>query len=134
MKLLGTFLNEKSTSSPPEDVTSGAPDSDDLQVVEPDHVISGKPDKYTKKAPSSFVDGGVPGQVFKFTFWGFSYGTDDKSHAAALIFSFLLILIYLIFYVLGIIFDRNWIPDQLDNIGTLFTLVVGVAIGQGSKK
>ena len=103
-------------------------------MVEPDHDISRKPDKYTKKASDSFVGDGAPGQVFKFECLGFSYGTDDKSHAAALILSFLLIIIYLIFYLMGIIFDRDWIPDQLDNIGTLFTLVVGVAIGQGSKK
>ena len=101
----------------------------DPVVAKPPPEASTVPDEDTKQNPA-FHEGGGPGQVFHFRRWGISYGTDDKGHAAALILSALLLAVFLIVILAGIVADRNWIPDALQIVGTSFTFVAGVAVGQ----
>lgn len=60
-----------------------------------------------------------------------SYGTDDKTHAAAMCLSLIMLLIVIICLILGAIVGENeWINRILDFIGPAFLITVGVAIGQ----
>ena len=91
------------------------------------------PDADTRKGPG-FDQGGRPGQVFHFRKFGISYGTDDKGHAAAIILSVLTLISLIILFIIGSIFDRDWIGDALKILGTTFTLVTGIAVGKSSHK
>ena len=73
---------------------------------------------------------GAPNQVFMLDRFGFKYGTDDKGHAAAIILSVFLLVLLGCLFVLGTLFDRSWIPDAVQILGTAFTFVAGVAIGK----
>ena len=101
-----------------------------LKVGEDDSPISGKPDSRT--AQFSFFEGGAPNQIFLFDRWGVKYGTDDKGHAASIILAVLLLKLLACLFVLGTIWDRDWIVDALQILGTAFTLVAGVAIGKSA--
>ena len=102
-------------------------------VAQPPPPASSVPDDATKQNPA-FHEGGGPGQVFHFKRWGISYGTDDKGHAAALILSALLLIVFFAVIVAGLIADREWIPTALQIVGTAFTFVAGVAVAQSFDK
>ncbi len=104
-----------------------------LVVNEQAQNVPALPDKHTKKDPT-FFDGGAPNQVFKFERWGFSYGTDDKGHAAAIILSVLLVMLLAGLFFGGLFVERSWMPDALKLLGTTFTFVAGVAIGKSIDK
>ena len=104
-----------------------------LVVNEPAQNVPAIPDKHTRKDPT-FFDGGAPNQVFKFERWGFSYGTDDKGHAAAIILSVLIVILLAGVFLGGFLVERSWIPDALKLLGTTFTFVAGVAIGKSIDK
>lgn len=104
-----------------------------LVVAESGGAIDTAPDEFTQKDPT-FFDGGAPGQIFKFERWGFSYGTDDKGHAAAIILSVLIVSLLGLVFIGGFFVDRSWISDALKLLGTAFTFVAGVAIGKTSSK
>lgn len=108
-------------------------DPKDLVVVATPKNVPSIPDKFTRKDPS-FVDGGAPGQIFKFERWGLKYGTDDKGHAAAIILSVLVVILLGAVFVGGLFVERAWIPDALKMLGTTFTFVAGVAIGKSSSR
>ena len=109
-------------SSPPDPI-----------VAKPPPPVSTVPDENTRQYPA-FHEGGAAGQVFHFTRWGLSYGTDDKGHAAALILSALLLVVLLVVILIGAAVDNNWISDALQIVGTSFTFVAGVAVGQSFGK
>lgn len=91
------------------------------------------PDADTATGPM-FIPDGAPHQVLRINLKWFSYGTDDKPHAASLLLSFMIGFLLLIVFVVGLIFDRTWIPDALKILGTAFTFTAGVAIGKSSSK
>lgn len=103
---------------------------DPFKVGEDNSPISGKPDLRTAQFP--FFEGGAPNQIFMFDRWGVKYGTDDKGHAASIILSVLLLILLSCLFVLGTIWDRDWIVDAIQILGTAFTLVAGVAIGKST--
>ena len=105
----------------------------DLVVAKPPPDTSTIPDEATEKNPA-FHEGGGAGQVFHFRRWGISYGTDDKGHAAAIILSALLLAVLLIVILVGAVTDSIWISDALHIVGTSFTFVAGVAVGQGFRR
>ena len=120
-------MNGKSPNQPPEAETSP------LFVEETKSSVSSEPDEHTGSDTVFFPDG-APNQVFRFDLGIVSYGTDDKSHAAALILSVMLGVLMLALFVGGILIDRAWIPDALQILGPAFTLVAGVAIGQSTSR
>lgn len=101
-----------------------------MASIKPPPTPHPEPDEDTKKYPP-FTDGGAPGQVLHFSGLGISYGTDDKSHAASLILAIVSGLLLFIVCIIGLCVDRNWIPDALKIIGSIFTFTSGVAIGKG---
>lgn len=104
---------------------------DNLIVSEPDSSVPTDPDKHTRKSPS-FFPGGAPGQIFKFENWGFSYGTDDKGHAASIILSLMILALLALVILIGAFVQREWILDALQLLGTAFTFVAGVAVGKSA--
>ena len=72
--------------------------------------------------------------MFFFGKWGIKYGVDDKGHAAALIFSFLIMILFAFVAVMGVFVDRAWTGDAIKILGTAMTLTTGIAIGQGGGK
>jgi hypothetical protein len=100
--------------------------SDPLLVGEDESPVKEESDRHTAR----FFPGGAPNQVFMLDRFGFKYGTDDKGHAAAIILSVLLLALLGCLIVLGTFFDRSWIPDALQILGTAFTFVAGVAVGK----
>lgn len=91
------------------------------------------PDEYTRK-DNIFIDGGAPNQVFRLQLWGFSYGTDDKTHAASILLSILTGCLLVLLFLIGAVAERAWLSDALSVLGTVFTLTIGVAIGKSSNK
>ena len=91
------------------------------------------PDSDTKTGPI-YIPDGAPHQVFRINLFWFSYGTDDKPHAASLLLSMMLGFLLLFVFLVGLIVDRAWIPDAIKILGTAFTFTAGVAIGKGSSK
>lgn len=91
------------------------------------------PDKHTAVDPV-FIENGAPNQVFKLSFKGVSYGTDDKGHAASIVLAVMLLALMLIFGIGGMFIERTWMPDVFKFLGTAFTFVAGVAIGKSSSK
>jgi len=104
-----------------------------LVVDEAGPPVPREADEHTRKDPI-FFPGAAPNQVFRLNLHILSYGTDDKSHAAALILSIMLGILMLCLFIGRIFIDRAWIPDALQILGPAFTLVAGVAIGQSTSK
>lgn len=112
-------------------------------ISEPDIINSDKADQYTCK-DHCYTDGHAPKQVFHFKRLGFSYGTDDKVHAAALILSFFLLLLIAFIFICGAIIEGLittalhpgerilWIPEILKTLGSAFLLTAGIAVGKST--
>ena len=99
-------------------------------IVSPPANTSEVPDRHTKTSPA-YTDGSAPNQVFHFKFLGMSYGTDDKTHAAAMCLSLLMLLIVMTCLIAGsIVKDRTGIEQILNFIGPAFLITIGVAIGK----
>lgn len=92
-----------------------------------------RPDSDTKTGPK-FIPDGAPHQVFLLNLKWFSYGTDDKPHAASLLLSLMLGFLLMVVFFVGLVSDRAWIPDAVKILGTAFTFTAGVAIGKGSSR
>ncbi|WP_146226085.1 hypothetical protein [Phyllobacterium leguminum] len=104
------------------------------RVPSPPVPTSDQPDRETRKDPS-YTDGHAPNQVFHFQRWGFSYGTDDKGHAAALTLSVaILALIFLIVLIGSCLSEREWLADILKVLGSAFLIVAGIAVGKSTAK
>lgn len=104
-----------------------------MLIIKPPTNVPTKADGATKTGPA-FISDGAPDQIFRFERWGFSYGTDDKSHAAAIILSLTTCGLLVLLFCLGAIVDRPWISEALKILGTAFTFTAGVAIGKASGK
>ena len=105
-------------------------DRTELEVLPPEQTPD-TPDVDTKTGPKFFRDG-APNQVFRIELKWLSYGTDDKPHAASLLLSLMLGDLLIVVFIVGLVFDRTWIPDAIKILGIAFTFTAGVAIGKGS--
>lgn len=108
-------------------------DQEALEVLPPESTPE-EPDEATRTGPK-FIPDGAPHQVFRLDLKWFTYGTDDKPHAASLLLSLLIGFLLLVVLLVGLVSDRTWIPDALKILGTAFTFTAGIAIGKsgGSK-
>ncbi|NTF63424.1 hypothetical protein [Rhizobium rhizogenes] len=106
----------------------------DWEVPSPPAPTSDQPDLETRKDPA-YTDGHAPNQVFHFQRWGFSYGTDDKGHAAALTLSLAILALILVIVVIGaLLSEREWLADILKVLGSAFLIVAGIAVGKSAGK
>ena len=90
-------------------------------------------DHATRRSPD-FTGEQADGRVFLFNRWGIKYGVDDKAHAAALILSFIIMVLFAFVAVVGMIVERTWTGDAIKILGTGLTLTTGIAIGQSGGK
>ena len=89
------------------------------------------PDKATEKGIMDYTgDEPSDGRVFHINLGFFKYGTDDKIHGAAMVFSFLLFLCVASIMVFG---DGSAWADKLFNWTTgAFLFALGIALGKGA--
>jgi hypothetical protein len=97
-------------------------------IPPPDPEVSPVPDKYTRKA-DDFTGANAGGRVLQINLGFLRYGTNDATHAAAIVLS--LILLACIIGVL--IFNMNTPGGEkaFQWLGSAFLFVAGVAVGKG---
>lgn len=96
--------------------------------------VPSAPDKYTKAA-QDFTAPKAEQRVLYVNFRFFKYGTNDKTHAAAIVLSSILLLM-----IAGLVFFSE--PTEMTEkafgwLGSTFTFVTGIALGgkiTGGKK
>lgn len=93
------------------------------------------PDADTRKGLSDDMTGAEARERVFYVNLGFlRYGTDDKTHAAAVIFaSVLLLAVNVVIFAQFIAPEGNgdWAERALTWLGNAFLFIVGVAIGKG---
>lgn len=89
------------------------------------------PDRATKKGIKDYTGKDVAdGRVFHINLGFFKYGTDDKIHGAAMVFSLLLFL-----SVIGIMAfgdGSGWADKLFDWAAGAFLFSLGIALGKGA--
>jgi len=97
--------------------------------------VSTLPDAATQKGLNDFTGSGAENRVLHINVGFFKYGTDDKAHAGAMVLSIVLLVMIALTGIAGLIAaDSKWPGELLEKLGTAFTFVAGVAIGQGLRK
>lgn len=108
-------------------------DSDHFKDISPPSShLDCRPDKQTKKGISDQTGLSADGRVLYINLGFFKYGTDDKAHAAALVFCFLLLFLIaiIIFGALSTNCSKNstWM-EIFSGILNAFLFISGVALG-----
>ena len=100
----------------------------------PDGDLSDVPDSATKRA-LDFTGSDAENRILFVNCGFFRYGTDDKTHAAAILLSIVLLLVAILIILIGL-FSSNlgWLERALSWVGTTFVFTAGVAIGRGGTK
>jgi hypothetical protein len=98
--------------------------------------IPDEPDQDTLKGlRKDFTSTAAENRVLHINFGFFKYGTDDKAHAGAMVLSMALLVMIALTGLAGFIPGAgDWTKTLLQMLGSAFTFVAGVAIGQGLKK
>jgi hypothetical protein len=98
--------------------------------------ISTEPDRDTKKGlKHDFTSPSAENRVLHINLGFFKYGTDDKAHAGAMVLSMVLLVMIFLTGLGGFIAGvGDWTKTLLQMLGSAFTFVAGVAIGQGLSK
>lgn len=100
------------------------------------HLDSQKADKETKKGLADQTGLSADGRVLYINLIFFRYGTDDKAHAAALVFCFLLLFLIAIIIIYGArCTNSTWFDKVFSGILNAFLFISGIALGtRGSHK
>lgn len=93
--------------------------------------LSPVPDKATKTGIDDYTSGSAAKRVMHLNFGLFKYGTDDQTHAAAILLSLLELLCLMILLTAGPATDQ--VKDMISFLQHALLLTVGVAIGQSTK-
>lgn len=103
-------------------------------IPSPPPEISGVPDRDTKKGLPDYTNGsGAPGRVLHINIPCFSYGTNDRGHAAAIFLSIVLLVMMMLCFAATLIKPEAPALDRILTIlSSTFTLTVGIAVGRGS--
>jgi hypothetical protein len=100
-----------------------------IQIPPPDN-LSKVPDQATKKGISDYTGPEADNRVLHINLGILKYGTNDKAHAAAVVFSLLLF-----FAIIGVLIFGDggaWTKEAFRWLGGAFLFVAGVAIGKGN--
>jgi len=101
------------------------PEIPPLQIVP-----SSNPDKKTKLAPD-WTSKTASDRIIYINLWFFKYGTKDKAHGAAVIFS--LLLLFMIGAVIALGYSQSspeWSIEAFSWLGSTFLFIAGVAVGR----
>jgi hypothetical protein len=105
-----------------------------LKILPPEN-LSPTPDEATRTGLSDYTGGSADKRVLHINFGIFKYGTDDKAHAAALVFALILLIALLGIVVAGFNTENAaWADKCFGWLGSAFLFVAGVALGKGSAK
>lgn len=95
--------------------------------------LSPKPDEPTKKGLEADYTGDKAAErVLLLNFWLFKYGTNDKTHAAAIVLSLLLLFLLVGVIAYGMVYPdhvEKWADKVFSWVGSAFLFVAGVAVG-----
>ena len=100
-------------------------------ITPPTKNISSSPDKSTRLGLSDLTGDKADGRILYINLWFFKYGTNDRSHAAAIAISLILLLMICVVIALGTFekIDSSWIENVFDWLGGTFLFVAGIALG-----
>lgn len=103
--------------------------------IPPPHGLGLQPDKATAKGISDYTGHTANHRVLHINLGLFKYGTNDKTHAAALLFSLILLIIIVALIVAGIYSAKDgmpWVEKTFSWVSSAFLFVSGVALGKGA--
>ena len=106
--------------------------ADPVPIPEPGNT-SPVPDKATKRGLPDFTGPDAPDRILHINLGFFKYGTNDKVHAAAVVFSLLLFTAIVGVLIFGLAAtNAGWAEKAFNWLGSAFLFVAGVALGKGS--
>ena len=98
--------------------------------IPPPSNLSPKPDKDTKKGLKDHTGPAADGRILLINLGFFKYGTDDKTHAAALVLSLLIFITIIGVILLGAwASSTDWVEEVFKWLGSAFLFISGVALG-----
>lgn len=102
-----------------------------FQQIPPPANVSSQPDKATKKGLSDYTGNAADERVLHINLWFFKYGTNDKAHAAAIVFSLILLMMIIGIMTYGGTSGANaaWADKMFNWLGGTFLFISGVALG-----
>jgi len=100
------------------------------KILPPQGDLSDRPDNYTSLSPD-WTGSGANDRVMHINMPFLKYGTNDKTHAASLLLSLLLLIIIVFLSICGM-FSSNaaWMDKVFTYLGSAFLFVAGVAVGR----
>jgi peptidoglycan/LPS O-acetylase OafA/YrhL len=103
-------------------------------LITPPKNPSPVPDKYTKKEPAH-TSPEADGRVFYISLLFARYGTDDKSHGAAVLLSILTLAVIFVLICIGVKTGVTpWLDRAFTWLGSAFLFLAGVAVGRTPPK
>lgn len=90
-----------------------------------------------KDSPSDYTGENASDRVVFLNLWFFKYGTNDKTHGAAVIFSLFLLIAFILITTIDAVTHlerKEFIERSASLLWNAFLLTLGVAIGRGSKE
>lgn len=105
------------------------------EIKKPSGNLSPNPDSFTATSPDYTAETAAS-RILHIDFKWFRYGTNDQTHAAALILSVLLLLVSFMVIcagiVLGILWEvqSTWLDRAFTWLSGAFLMIAGVAIGK----
>ena len=106
-----------------------------LPAIPPLGNVPKEPDAATRTGLADFTSPTAANRVLHINLGLLKYGTDDKAHAAAIVLSIALLVMIFLTGIAGLFPGASdWAKTLLQWLGTTFTFVAGVAIGQGVSK
>lgn len=90
-----------------------------------------------KDSPSDYTGENARERVIFLNLWFFKYGTDDKTHGAAMIFSFILLVSFILITIVDAVTHlerKELLETAAPWLWNAFLLALGVAIGRGSQE
>lgn len=104
-----------------------------IRIPPPPADTSDIPDKYTRMAPD-FTGPHAENRILLIELKWFKYGTDDKSHASALVLSGLILCVSIIISVIGLgAGSAKWLELLITWLGNAFLFTAGIAVGSRGK-
>ncbi len=90
------------------------------------------PDEATKKGVNDYTgSSGARDRVLRINLGVLKYGTDDKTHAAAIVLSMMIFMVIIGVLIFGE--GNDWTKEVFRWLGGAFLFVAGIAIGKGSE-
>lgn len=102
------------------------------RIPGPSGSLSPLPDKETKSGLHDYTGKDAHSRVLLINLWLFKYGTNDKTHAAAVVLSLILLTTIIVVIIIGMNATNGpWLDKVFSWLGGAFLFIAGVALGKG---